>query len=198
MLKKKGFAMMDDWTEFGTSLVLIAVIVLILIAFNVISKFSIGAILDTVLPNNDEISAYDTEFLETDLINVLKVQVNEDYTFGEILSYMDRNHPDPQDDFLFKDFLSLAFTKSLNCDDNLKSKLSENLEPISGFWEIYLLNENNEYVFFCSGIDTLEATVYAFTAATNPYLLSQPQSAEIFIPDVDGNRKLKVVLEVKE
>ena len=189
---------MDDWTEFGTSLVIIAVIVIILIAFNLVSKFSIGAILDTVLPNNDEISAYDTEFLETDLINVLKIQVNEGYTFGELLSYMDRNYPDPQDAFLFDDILSLVFARNLNCDSNLKAKLSENLEPISGYWEIYLVNEDDEYIFYCSGIDAIEATAYGLVAATNPYFLPIPQSAEMFLPDVDGNRKVKVVLEVME
>ncbi len=183
MLKKKGFAMFDDWTEFGTALVILAVIIVILIAFNFVSKFSVGNIMDSILPNNNEVNAMDAEFLDTDLINLMKLQIDDDYTLGEILSYTGRNYPSPQDGFLFNGFLKSEFSDRLSCDDVLVAYLETYLDPISSDWYISVYNEEDKMIFFCTPI---------IIDIDNPY------SAELNIPEVDGNKKLKVVLEVYE
>ena len=183
MLKKKGFAMFDDWTEFGTSLVLFAVIILILMAFNYVSQSNVDTIIDAVLPNNDEVNAIDAEFLDTDLINLMKLQIDNDYTLGEILSYTGRNYPSPQDAFLFNGFLESEFSDRLSCDDILIAYFENYLDPISSDWYLSVYNEEDKMIFFCTPI---------IIDIDNPY------SAELYIPEVDGNKKLKVVLEVYE
>lgn len=139
MLNKKG--VFDDSTEIIFSIIIIIIGIGLLFVLHDMSKFRVDQAREST------IESYDPKLSGTDLLNVAKLQITDDYTFADIVSKMPDNDPT-----LLNGILKQYFNNKLGCDNQLYNKLDEVLTPVYGEnWIIYI-HKDNEMIFFCSPI----------------------------------------------
>jgi hypothetical protein len=181
MLNKRGE--LDNFVDYFIGVVFLVIGLIIIAQVTFSSSIDITERVEHFFYSETELLSFETKFIGTDLINILKLEVDEEYTFGEMLSYIPRNYPDQQDSFLFDGLLTQHFSDRMSCDEGLYDLLDENLSPVYGEkWLITLKDEDDELVFFCTPI-TFE-------------LISWPDYGEFTIPLQDTSKTAVVRLEV--
>tara|TARA_Y100000310_G_C20668099_1_gene808738 strand:+ start:133 stop:684 length:552 start_codon:yes stop_codon:yes gene_type:complete len=183
MLNKKGFALPSHWMLFGVALILMVAGLIFISYVDSAYSYKVSLEKSDLLLNDQDIEAIDTQFMDLDLINILKLEV-EDYTLGEILSYTDQNYPTITNEELFNGLLIQHFSDRLSCDETLYNAIDDQLRPVfNDDWYLSIYDLDNEMIFFCTAI---------------PLFDNYPVSTEILIPSQDPERELRVVLEVYE
>ena len=181
MLNKKGE--LDNLVDYLVGAVFLIIGLIIIAQFTFATSVDISERVEHFFISETELLSFETNFMGTDLINILRLEVNEEYTFGEILSYIPRNYPDKQDDFLFEGLLTQHFSDRMSCDEELFNLLDEKLSPVYGEkWFISVKDGEDELVFFCTPIIA--------------ELVSWPDYAELTIPLQDSDKTALVRLEV--
>ena len=181
MLNKRGE--LDNLVDYaiGGFFLLIGLIIIALVTFQ--TNIDITEKVEHFFYSETDLLSFETNFIGTDLLNVLRLEVNEEYTFGELLSYAPRNYPDKEDDFLFEGLLTQHFSNRMSCDEELYNLLDEKLSPVYGErWFISLTDEDDELIFFCTPIIV--------------ELISWPAYGEVTILLQDTNKVATVKLEV--
>ena len=152
MLNKK--AQVEDSIEIVLSIIgiVIGIIVLTLLAMNY--ELSIEHAKDA-LHGGTTIQSFDTQFMGTDLLNTVKLPV-DDYTFGELIAYMPGNYQDVQDPSLFEGILwDKWLIDGITCDTELYTEINNYLSPVYGkYWDLTVLYKQ-EKIFTCHPSDIL-------------------------------------------
>lgn len=181
MLNKKGISMPSDNIE------LIVVAISMVFVFMIVSFLSAAHIglISTATDNfviENKVFAIDAQFMDSDLLNILRMEIADNYTLGEIFTLMPRNFPDDKDSFLFNGLVEREISDRMTCDEELYNKLNNILEPTYGEdWMISVFSED-ERLFTCTPI------IIDF---------ANPGEAEITLYSSEG-KKVTVLMEVYE
>jgi hypothetical protein len=179
MLNKKGLGKPEHWVipiVFGILMVAGLVVMVFLSSIH-------GGLIDDAVEDlslsDQNVEGIDGQFLEVELMNVLKTKIKEDYTFGEMLTYV------PEESSKLD---SIFDRSSLNgvyyCNTALEASFVTLLEDVLGSdWMISVFDKDNERLFFCTPI-------------TFDY--ADPVIAKATIPSRDQSGDLTVYLEVWE
>ena len=157
----------------ATFLIIVGVILLSLIGS--LNEVSIEKYVSELSSDKSNVETLDIKFMGTDLYNTLKLEIDEEYTFGELAA-----HFPSEDKFLFDEDYVSNYQLMLLCDDNLKDSLGELLTPVYGNdWSIWVYEENN-LIFAC------------------PFGILDGYTANQSIPSTTPGTNLEIILEVEK
>jgi hypothetical protein len=179
MLNKKGLGLPEHWF-------LPIIFALFLIAGLMVMSFlsseyqSFGQDLKNDLMLKDqEVKGVDAQYLEVELLNILKSNVYSDYSLAEILTLLPE-----QNNILDAVFDKSIITDVYSCNTNTEAKLVGQLSDVVGSsWMISSYNSNDDLIFVCA-----------------PFLIEffDPGFATIVLPSADISGDITVILEVWE
>jgi len=179
MLNKK--AQVEDTTEVIISIIGIALGVALLMFAKADYERSIENAKESI-QGGTTISAFDVQFMGTDLLNTLKLPIGE-YTIGEVIAYIPRNNEEVQDPELFEGILwDKWFIDGVACDAELYTVINEHLSLIyEKYWSLKVVYEGEE-IFTCHPSDIL----FGFG----------PAQTSMTVPTRDPEKYAQVILEV--
>ena len=90
MLNKKGQT--EDNIELVVAVIAVIGGFVLLSLFNTGYQLSIDNAKDSLLYYRTDINSFDAEFIGTDLINMMKYNLDEDFTFGELMADLDQSY----------------------------------------------------------------------------------------------------------
>ena len=174
MLNKK--AQVDDMWDVVTGVVLII----------------IGVVILTVLTNahassveQSRLESTESNNLQIDLLNLMKLELNDQYTFAKLSSYFPQNYPEIQDNFMNTYVSQGVLNKKLGCEQALFDPINDMFYPVYGNkWYVQGYIEDGDdvtQIFYCT-----------------PHDFPIVQSTFVKIPSQDPNQHVVIFFGVTE
>ena len=142
MLSKKG--QVDDNIEYVLAGIGLIIAVVALTLVNADFQYSLDNA-KVSLQKETNIHAYETQFMGTDLLNIMRIPLGEQ-SLGEALAYIEKTPAE-------------AFVQDLGiwaCGTDLYSSLHTILQPVYGEnWYLTMENEEHQLIFACIGVATM-------------------------------------------
>jgi len=183
MLTKKG--QMDDSMEMviaGAALVLGFVFIGI---FSVGHQINLQDARSEIYSYTTDVQVFDAKFMGTDLLNLLRLSVEEDLTFGELSAHFPSTYVreiDSSHTGLLQRTLTGTVTGSFTCTTKLQAEIHGYLEPTYGnSWRVVGEAEDGTRLFSCGPAFTTLGLLF---------------DANMTIPGTDPNVNVVVKLEV--
>lgn len=182
MLNKRGQA--EDGIETVVAIIGIIIGIVFLYVAQSAYTFSIDSAKDTLSFETSEINSIDSKFIEIDLLNLMKLPINDKYTFGEIISQLPENYPEITNPDFSNGILvetDYGTDSVLVCDTDMYNKLKEYFSPIYGDQIPVISVVDNSYrsIFLCP-------LLYYDALA----------SGNMTLPSSDPDNSLYVIMEV--
>ncbi|MDP3728859.1 MAG: hypothetical protein Q8R18_05420 [bacterium] len=175
MLNKK--AQVEDNLEFVLSIIIIIIGVVAL----TIAKADYNSSVDEA----KNALHGETELIGTDLLNLLKLPVSEEYTFGELIAHLPTNYPIIQEESLRPIIKEGIISSEMTCSTELLNIIHNYLEPVYGDdWFITVINIKNENIFRCTPRYTAQLP------GEDKYYW------QVYLPTVNPEEQVLVILEV--
>jgi len=168
MLNKKGQT--EDNIEMVLCIIGIVIGVVVLTIAKADFESSAAGVKQSVVLERNEIQSVDTQLMGTDLLNVLRLQVSQEYTFGELVAHLPENYPEVQDTSLAG---LVQGPGEMTCTTELYNELNNYLEPVYGDdWFITVISSSEVTIFHCTPkYAVLPGSEYfwqAYLPTTNP------------------------------
>lgn len=178
MLTQKG--QVPEAVEIIGASIIIAIGVMVLLFANAEYQYSLENAKEKYLLAKSPVEVLDVQFMGTDLLNTLRLQVTEDQTLGELFAALPQQSSSLKEQGLIMDQVSLAAL--YECRESLQTTLQNFLGKTYGNkWAVTLIDQENP-LFMCTALGAIP---------TRP--LSETYMA---IPSLDPEKDLTVLLEV--
>jgi len=178
MLNKK--AQVEDTVEIIIVVILLIIGVALLYFIKAGHAISLDMAKESMFTSENRIQSVDARFMGTDLTNTLKLEITDDKTVGEIIALTVNG--DVQE-LLAQGYLDeTMFTDRLFCDDKMKDKMIEYLEPVFGDEWFIKVYDDDDMVFICYDAGLQWGDVV---------------NAEMTLPSTDPSTTVRVEMEVR-